>query len=105
MYAHVDHILIHYLYFFPLAYIFLNMCNIYYLRFTGRRSSSAKVFSALTWGWSSKSLLSNREIGDIAGSGQPCKPGAHCVTLERIYSEEQKLYKDVKVNFPYETIN
>ena len=31
------------------------------------------------------------------GSGEPCKPGAHCVTLEKLYSEEQKLYKDVKV--------
>lgn len=61
-----------------------------------KRSSSAKVFSALNWTWSSKSLHSTREAGNIFGSGEPCKPGAHCITLEKLYSEEQKLYKDVK---------
>lgn len=61
-----------------------------------KRSNSAKVFSALNWTWSSKSLQSTRETGDIFGSGEPCKPGAHCITLEKLYSEEQKLYKDVK---------
>lgn len=61
-----------------------------------KRSNSAKVFSALNWTWSSKSLQSTRETGDIFGSGEPCKPGAHCITLERLYSEEQQLYKDVK---------
>ncbi|KAL0352800.1 UNVERIFIED_CONTAM: protein ALTERED PHOSPHATE STARVATION RESPONSE 1 [Sesamum angustifolium] len=61
-----------------------------------KRSSSAKVFSALTWSWSSKSLQPNREIGDFSGSGEPCKPGAHCITLQKLYLEEQKLYKDVK---------
>ncbi|KAL0398275.1 UNVERIFIED_CONTAM: Nitrate regulatoryprotein [Sesamum radiatum] len=61
-----------------------------------KRSSSAKVFSALTWSWSSKSLQSSREMGDFSGSGEPCKPGAHCFTLQKLYLEEQKLYKDVK---------
>ncbi|XP_057763896.1 protein ALTERED PHOSPHATE STARVATION RESPONSE 1 [Salvia miltiorrhiza] len=61
-----------------------------------KRSNSAKVFSALNWSWSSKSLQCNRETGDMLGSGEPCKPGAHCITLEKLYSEEQKLYKDVK---------
>ncbi|KAK4440221.1 Nitrate regulatoryprotein [Sesamum alatum] len=61
-----------------------------------KRSSSAKVFSALTWSWSSKPLQSNREMGDFCGSGEPCKPGAHCITLQKLYLEEQKLYKDVK---------
>ncbi|KAG6419376.1 hypothetical protein SASPL_121596 [Salvia splendens] len=61
-----------------------------------KRSNSAKVFSALNWSWSSKSLQSTRETGYMFGSGEPCKPGAHCVTLEKLYSEEQKLYKDVK---------
>ncbi|KAL7131140.1 hypothetical protein ABFS83_13G178800 [Erythranthe nasuta] len=61
-----------------------------------KRSSSAKVFSALTWNWSSKSLHSTRETEDLLGSSEPCKPGAHCITLQKLYSEEQKLYKDVK---------
>ncbi|KAG8385225.1 hypothetical protein BUALT_Bualt03G0020000 [Buddleja alternifolia] len=61
-----------------------------------KRSNSAKVFSALTWSWSSKSLQSNRDIGHLSESGEPCKPGAHCITLQRLYSAEQKLYKDVK---------
>lgn len=64
---------------------------------TGKRSSSVKVLSALTWTWSSKSLQSTRKMGDMSGSGEPCKPGAHRITLQRLYSEEQKLYKDVKV--------
>ncbi|KAK6150132.1 hypothetical protein DH2020_017657 [Rehmannia glutinosa] len=61
-----------------------------------KRSNSAKVFSALTWSWSSRSLQCTKEMGDLHGSGEPCKPGAHCITLQKIYSEEQKLYKDVK---------
>ncbi|KAI3455945.1 hypothetical protein Pfo_012608 [Paulownia fortunei] len=61
-----------------------------------KRSNSAKVFSALTWSWTSKSLQSTREMGEFYGSGEPCKPGAHCITLQKLYSEEQKLYKDVK---------
>ncbi|KAG6404980.1 hypothetical protein SASPL_132559 [Salvia splendens] len=61
-----------------------------------KKSNSAKVFSALNWSWSSKSLQSTRETGDMFGSGEPCKPGAHCITLEKLYTEEQKLYKDVK---------
>ncbi|KAL8489900.1 hypothetical protein ACS0TY_025695 [Phlomoides rotata] len=35
-------------------------------------------------------------VGDVSGSGEPCKPGAHRITLQRLYFEEQKLYKDVK---------
>ncbi|KAL8520285.1 hypothetical protein ACS0TY_010998 [Phlomoides rotata] len=36
-------------------------------------------------------------VGDVSGSGEACKPGAHRITLQRLYFEEQKLYKDVKV--------
>lgn len=60
------------------------------------RSSSAKVFSSLTWSWYSKSFRSTRDTGEVYVSGEPCKPGAHCVTLQKLYSEEQKLYKAVK---------
>lgn len=61
-----------------------------------KRSNSSKVFSALTWNWSSKSLQSAKETGDFLGSGEPCKPGAHGITLHNLYLEEKKLYKDVK---------
>ncbi|KAL3833700.1 hypothetical protein ACJIZ3_008436 [Penstemon smallii] len=61
-----------------------------------KRSNSAKVFSALTWSWSSRSLQSTREMGVFYGPDEPCKPGAHCITLQKLYSEEQKLYKNVR---------
>ncbi|CAA2980816.1 Hypothetical predicted protein [Olea europaea subsp. europaea] len=60
------------------------------------RSSSAKVFSSLTWSWYSKSFRSTRETGEVYVSGEPCKPGAHCITLQKLYLEEQKIYKAVK---------
>ncbi|XVF68303.1 hypothetical protein PTKIN_Ptkin10aG0194100 [Pterospermum kingtungense] len=60
-----------------------------------KRSNSAKVFSALSWSWSSKSLQFARDAVQC-GSSEPCKPGAHCITLDKLYVAEQKLYKDVK---------
>jgi hypothetical protein len=63
--------------------------------FTGK--NSAKVFSALSWSWSSKSLLVTKEVVDLCGSSEPCRPGAHCITLKKIYAAEQRLYKEVKV--------
>ncbi|TXG48073.1 hypothetical protein EZV62_027367 [Acer yangbiense] len=63
-----------------------------------KRSNSAKVFSALSWSWSFKSLQSSHGDGatDFCGSSEPCKPGAHSITLEKLYAAEQKLYKEVK---------
>ncbi|KAK3200603.1 hypothetical protein Dsin_024018 [Dipteronia sinensis] len=63
-----------------------------------KRSNSAKVFSALSWSWSFKSLQSSHGDGatGFCGSSEPCKPGAHCITLEKLYAAEQKLYKEVK---------
>nr|GMD91964.1 nitrate regulatory gene2 protein [Ipomoea batatas] len=61
-----------------------------------KRHNSAKASRAFTWGWSSKSINSTRDAGDFLGPSEPCKPGSHCVTLEKIYTEEQKLYKEVK---------
>ena len=63
---------------------------------TGKRSNSAKVFSALSWSWSSKSLQFARDAVQC-GSSEPCKPGAHCITLDKLYVAEKKLYKEVKV--------
>ncbi|EOX96960.1 Uncharacterized protein TCM_006086 isoform 1 [Theobroma cacao] len=60
-----------------------------------KRSNSAKVFSALSWSWSSKSLQFARDAVEC-GSIEPCKPGGHCVTLDKLYVAEQKLYKEVK---------
>ncbi|CAI9782180.1 unnamed protein product [Fraxinus pennsylvanica] len=60
------------------------------------RSSSAKVFSSLAWSWYTKSFRSTRDTGEVYVSGEPCKPGAHCITLQKLYVEEQKLYKAVK---------
>ncbi|PPS18863.1 hypothetical protein GOBAR_AA01711 [Gossypium barbadense] len=59
------------------------------------RSNSAKVFSALSWSWSSKSLLLARDAFQCRYS-KPCNPGAHCITLDKLYVAEQKLYKEVK---------
>ncbi|MBA0586882.1 protein ALTERED PHOSPHATE STARVATION RESPONSE 1 [Gossypium raimondii] len=60
-----------------------------------KSSNSAKVFSALSWSWSSKSLQFARDAVQC-GSNEPCKPGAHCSTLDKLYAAEQKLYKEVK---------
>ncbi|KAK9267175.1 hypothetical protein L1049_009595 [Liquidambar formosana] len=61
-----------------------------------KRSNSAKVFSALSWSWSSKSLQSTRDAVEFCGPGESCRPGAHCITLGKLYMEEQRLYKEVK---------
>ncbi|XP_052183195.1 protein ALTERED PHOSPHATE STARVATION RESPONSE 1 [Diospyros lotus] len=61
-----------------------------------RRCNSAKVFSALNWSWSSKSLQCTRNAAEFGGPSEPCRPGAHCVTLEKLYAEEQRLCKEIK---------
>ncbi|CAH2059387.1 unnamed protein product [Thlaspi arvense] len=68
-------------------------CNTYVAN-AGKRSSSAKVFSALSWSWSSKSLGKD---ATTSGAVEPCRPGAHCSTLEKIYTAEKKLYQLVRV--------
>lgn len=62
----------------------------------GKRSSSAKVFSALSWSWSSKSLQVGKD-STTSGAVEPCRPGAHCSTLEKLYTAEKKLYQLVRV--------
>ncbi|CAK9156106.1 unnamed protein product [Ilex paraguariensis] len=61
-----------------------------------KRCNSAKVFSGLTWSWSSKSLQPTRGAGEFSDPSEPCRLGAHCITLEKLYTEEQRLYKQVK---------
>ncbi|CAG7880565.1 unnamed protein product [Brassica rapa] len=60
-----------------------------------KRSSSAKVFSALSWSWSSKSLQMGKDAM-TSGAVEPCRPGAHCSTLEKLYTAEKKLYQLVR---------
>ncbi|KAK3022452.1 hypothetical protein RJ639_047589 [Escallonia herrerae] len=62
----------------------------------GKRYSSAKVFNALTWSKSSRSLRFTRDPVELSGNTQPCRPGAHCVTLGKLWAEEQRLYDEVK---------
>ncbi|KAJ0017779.1 hypothetical protein Pint_11108 [Pistacia integerrima] len=61
-----------------------------------KRSNSPKVFSSLSWSWSSKSLQFAQGAFGMCGSSEPCGPGAHCITLSKLYAAEQRLYKDVK---------
>ncbi|XP_068655484.1 protein ALTERED PHOSPHATE STARVATION RESPONSE 1-like [Aristolochia californica] len=62
----------------------------------GRSCKSAKVFSALSWSWSSKFLQSSRDSVEFHTSEEACKPCAHCETLDKLYTEEQSLYEKVK---------
>ena len=64
----------------------------------GKNSKSAKVFSTLSWSWSFKSQQSNSE-SSILNSSDTSVYGYHGKTLEKLYDEEQKLYKLVKVNY------
>lgn len=63
--------------------------------FSGKSSKSAKVVNALSWSWSFRSSHSHR---DAHGASNATSPGKHCRTLEKLFAEEQKLYKQVKVN-------
>jgi len=66
--------------------------------FEGKRGNSAKVFSVLSWSRHSKSPPSTKDCAEFSGRGEPCKPGAHCATLKKLYSAEKKLFKAVKVS-------
>lgn len=64
----------------------------------GKNSKSAKVFSTLSWSWSFKSQHANSE-SSVLNSSDASGYGYHGKTLEKLYDEEQKLYKLVKVNY------
>lgn len=80
--------------------IFICLITVY---LTGDGGNSAKVFSALSWNWSSKSLQFKPDVAAMHDLGEPCAPGAHCVTLAKLYAAEQKLYKDVKVKMAFDS--
>lgn len=55
--------------------------------------------SALSWNWSSKSLQLTRDAAECPGPSEPCMPGAHRITIEKLFTAEHKLYKYLKVGF------
>ncbi|KAL4627709.1 hypothetical protein ACB092_05G242200 [Castanea dentata] len=61
-----------------------------------KRKNSAKVFSSRSWNWSSKSLQVTKEDVGLHSSSEPCRVGAHCITLRKLYAAEQRLYKEMK---------
>ncbi|TKY72983.1 serine carboxypeptidase 2 [Spatholobus suberectus] len=65
-------------------------------RYERKRGNSAKVFSVLSWSRYSKSPPSTKDGTEFSGRSEPCKPGAHCATLKKLYAAEKKLYKAVK---------
>ncbi|ONM40831.1 DUF630 family protein [Zea mays] len=60
----------------------------------GKNSKPAKVFSTLSWSWSFKSQQASREASVLNSSASGY--GYHGKTLEKLYDEEQKLYKLIK---------
>lgn len=67
-------------------------------RHNSKRGNSARVFSVLSWSRYSKSLSPQftKNDADSFGPGEPCRPGAHCATLKKLYAAEKKLFKAVK---------
>ncbi|BAT79942.1 hypothetical protein LR48_Vigan721s000400 [Vigna angularis] len=61
-----------------------------------KRGNSAKVFSVLSWSRHSKSPPSTKDCAEFSGHSEPCKPGAHCATLKKLYAAEKKLFEAVK---------
>ncbi|OAY81810.1 hypothetical protein ACMD2_08862 [Ananas comosus] len=61
----------------------------------GKSSKSAKVFNALSWSWSSRSLQSNQD-SSLPNSSDNRRSSSHCTTLEKLLEAEKKLYKEVK---------
>ncbi|KGN65935.1 protein ALTERED PHOSPHATE STARVATION RESPONSE 1 [Cucumis sativus] len=61
-----------------------------------KRSNSAKVFNALSRRWSSSTLQFATDAAEFLGPNEPCRPGAHCITLKKLYAAEQRLQKDIK---------
>lgn len=70
---------------------------LFVLLFVGKRDSSAKVFSVLSRSWYSKSTQFTKDATEFSGPNEPCKPGAHCATLKKLYAAEKELFKAVKV--------
>lgn len=63
------------------------------------------MFSALSWSWSSKSLLSNRDSFEVDVASEASKLGGLSRTLEKLYAEERRLYEEIKVNYEESKLN
>ncbi|XP_057545158.1 protein ALTERED PHOSPHATE STARVATION RESPONSE 1 isoform X1 [Amaranthus tricolor] len=61
----------------------------------GKGNHSARL-SSMSWSRSSPPLQDTRDPLEVGTPVEPCKPGAHCITLEKIFAEEQTLYTTVK---------
>ncbi|XP_061344015.1 protein ALTERED PHOSPHATE STARVATION RESPONSE 1 [Gastrolobium bilobum] len=61
-----------------------------------KRGNSSKVFSVLSRSWYSKSHQFTKEDAELSSPSEPCKPGAHCATLKKLYAAEKKLFKALK---------
>ncbi|KAL9224402.1 hypothetical protein vseg_000438 [Gypsophila vaccaria] len=59
----------------------------------GKGNNSTRVLSSLSINWSSRSPQLTQDEPTLI---KPCKAGAHCITLEKLYAEEQILYKAVR---------
>ncbi|KAH9610907.1 hypothetical protein KSS87_017059 [Heliosperma pusillum] len=59
----------------------------------GKGNNSTRALNSLSWNWSSKSPNLTQDEQTLI---EPCKAGAHCITLEKLYAEEQILYKAVR---------
>jgi len=66
--------------------------------FVGKRTNSARVFSVLSWSRHTKSSTFTKDDAEFSSPSEPCRPGAHCATLKKLYAAEKKLYKAVKVS-------
>ncbi|KAH9307884.1 hypothetical protein KI387_035795 [Taxus chinensis] len=58
---------------------------------------SAKVFSALSWGWPARSPHVGRRENIDLNKDDCGTQGSHCSTLERLYAWEKKLYEEVRM--------
>ncbi|CAK8534560.1 unnamed protein product [Lathyrus sativus] len=65
-------------------------------RIHSKRTNSARVFSVLSWSRHTKSPTFTKDDADFSSPSEPCRPGAHCATLKKLYAAEKKLYKAVK---------
>lgn len=61
-----------------------------------KKSDSAKVFSVLSRNRHTKSSQFTRESAESSGPSEPCKPGAHCATLKKLYAVDKILSKLLK---------
>ncbi|KAL5977397.1 hypothetical protein ACLOJK_021743 [Asimina triloba] len=70
----------------------------HYFGETGKSCKSAKVFSALSWSWSSKSLHASRDAVAFHSNDDANNSGGLCTTLQKLYAQEQRLYEEIKYN-------